>query len=172
MTVTARTRLHVSKQQSSVHSKKSLLCTNESAAVQDSTPVGKGMTVAHIRSALASRAEPDAVWKANHEALQSEVQHLRHLLSLASISPNLQSSSEACNSLAPGSSMSAASHASAGRNSNVPPSHSASPPGVAASSSLVLQLKREELLKWKAAQLERQVTLLQAALQVRSGVGS
>ncbi|KAL3136414.1 hypothetical protein ABBQ38_005672 [Trebouxia sp. C0009 RCD-2024] len=168
MTVTARTRLHVSKQQSSLHSK-SLLCTSVSAAVRDSTPVGKGMTVAHVRSALASRAEPDAVWKAKHEALQAEVQHLRHLLSLASISPDPQSSSKACNSLAPGCSMSAASHAS-GTTSSALPSHSAGLPGVTASSSLGLQLKREELLKWKAAQLERQVIVLQAALQSRSEV--
>lgn len=40
--------------------------------------------------------------------------------------------------------------------------------GFAASSGSVLQLKREELLKWKAAQLERQVTILHAALQVLS----
>ena len=94
-----------------------------------------------------SKAEPDALLKAEREALQGEVEHLRRLVSLASISPNLQPSSRTCTGLAPSSSLSATLNASA-------------------SSLSVVQLKREELLKWKAAQLERQVTMLQAALQV------
>ena len=92
-------------------------------------------------------AESDDLWKNEREALQGEIQHLRHLVSLASTSSNFLSASKTCHGVAPRSSLSAASNASQD-NPNV------------------VQLKREELLKWKTAQLERQVTLLQAALQV------
>lgn len=88
------------------------------------------------------------MWKAEREALQGEVQHLRHLMSLASTPSNFLSSSKTCDGVAPSCPMSATSNAS---QQDTPSS---------------VQLKREELLKWKAAQLERQVTLLQAALQV------
>lgn len=94
-----------------------------------------------------SKAEADDLWKIEREALQGEIQHLRHLVSLASTSSNCLSSSKTCNGVAPRSSLSAALNASQDTLNTV-------------------QLKREELLKWKTAQLERQVTLLQAALQV------
>lgn len=91
-----------------------------------------------------SKAEPDILWKTEREALQGEIQHLRHLATLASTSSTCLSTS---NGAAPRSSLSAGSNAT-----QVFPN--------------MVQLKREELLKWKTAQLERQVTLLQAALQV------
>ena len=94
-------------------------------------------------------AQSDDLWQFEREALQGEIQHLRHLVSLTSTSSQFLSASKMCHGVATHSFPSAASNAS----QDIPN---------------VVQLKREELLKWKTAQLERQVTLLQAALQVGS----
>lgn len=51
------------------------------------------------------------------------------------------------------------------------PKHDPDPlPGGSWGVKAVVQLKREALLKWKTAQLERQVTMLQAALQVHTNL--
>ena len=210
--MTAKTYRHVNKTQSSIQGKALPPSNASHKSAQDSIPVGKGMTVAHVGSAHASRlaavphtsslfaqhvrasthnslalhvccprryqdtrkrqpvvklkhefpwlfwllmlcefcskAESDDRWKNEREALQGEIQHLRHLVSLASTSSNFLSTSKTCNGVAPRSSLSPILNAS----QDTP--------------SMVHGLKREELLKWKIAQLERQVTLLQAALQV------
>lgn len=55
MTVATKTCRHVRKNQSSIHGKGVLPSTQRHNVAQDSIPVGKGMSVAHVRSIAASR---------------------------------------------------------------------------------------------------------------------
>lgn len=55
MTATAKTCRPVRKNESSIHGKVVLPSTQRHNVDQDSIPVGKGMSVAHVRSTAASR---------------------------------------------------------------------------------------------------------------------
>ena len=108
---------------------------------------------------VCSVSEPDAILKAENEALQDEVRHLRQLLSLTSVSTKTDQLSNSAQ--ANSSNLATSTSCGAGVNTQHSSTTTAMPSGIDA-----VQLKREELLKWKAVQLERQVTILQGALEV------
>ena len=139
-------------------------------------------------------SEPDTILKAENEALQDEVRHLRQLLSLAGVSTKTaQLSNSACAGFSASSTASQSEHAQSNpktlrvsdpehkhsleaRQANSSAHATSSRAGLTIQQSSLstaaragidaVQLKREELLKWKAVQLERQVTILQGALEV------
>ena len=164
-------------------------------------------TLPHTGILLCRKAEPDALLRAENEALQDEVQHLRLLLSLAAVSVNSgqysaskdtenaaqghrpPSAAQLSHSTQPGTSFdsngighkpTSLCHGETGTGRPGAKGHSGAeaapihPSGTSSagtwSAIVERQLQREELLKWKAAQLERQVLLLQAALQVHTSL--